>query len=581
MHETLGVEVIQLMGVGETDKWVQSRVAIPIDNDELEKQGGIVVLISKKEPDSVFLEEIVNKFQARVEKNQLDWLKQSKAEWKEKISEDESLVVMVVLKNEKNERVVYVTGLGVGANVNLERNGGQSKLWPVEGEVVCGQIKAGDIIILETKDLVSDTWKDQASPFEEKVEIVRAKVALSGDGDEAAAIIRVNEVLKERVVEEVFKERGEIILKPKEDKKKKIAVFLGLIFLVLFTVSVGVGMWRRAVILEENEYISTVQPIKDALSEAEKIKGVNIVRARDLIIEAKTAMAAEKKYETGKKATEWFDLKTQVDKAWVDLSGEKQSELKMWLNLAVIKEGMKAEKISVYRNWLSVLDKNGKILVVVDLKDKTSKMVMGGEDLSGVTLMDKNLVLTSKGIWQFVGETTAVFKPKLVVSMNEELTGILKIKQYASNIYSLDATEVWKFPLAETGIGARRRYFGVGVTPSMAEVVDFEVDGDVFLITSKGKVNRFSKGQKVAFELRGLSEEFGETVKVLSNIKTDELLVWDKQKGEVVIFNRESGEYKRKLMNEQFKQVADMIVDEENGRLMLAKDGEILEVALE
>jgi hypothetical protein len=206
---------------------------------------------------------------------------------------------------------------------------------------------------------------------------------------------------------------------------------------------------------------------------------------------------------------------------------------------------------------------------------------MGGDELNGAVLLDKNLVFTNKGIWQFLGETSGTFKPKLIVETGDEITGVLKMKQYASNIYTLDTTDVWKFPLGETGIGSRRRYFGVGVTPALTDVVDFEVDGDVFLLSNKGKVLRFTRGQKVAFELRGLTDEFGEVTKIMSDIKRNELFIWDKQKGVVVIFDRESGEYKRKLINEQFNQVVDMVVDEENGRLMLAKDGEVKEISIE
>ncbi len=155
-----------------------------------------------------------------------------------------------------------------------------------------------------------------------------------------------------------------------------------------------------------------------------------------------------------------------------------------------------------------------------------------------------------------------------------------KIRYYAGNVYLADSEEVWKYPAVDEGYGKRRRYFGVGVVPPMAEVVDFEIDGSVWLLYRTGEIKKFERGAGVEFKTEELVDGWGEAVTMAVEQEGNKLFVLDKAKGRVVAFDKETGEYLGIYKWEGFKEITGMVVDEKNNRLVVGKGGELWEVGL-
>ena len=119
----------------------------------------------------------------------------------------------------------------------------------------------------------------------------------------------------------------------------------------------------------------------------------------------------------------------------------------------------------------------------------------------------------------------------------------------------------------------------MGVEPDLSEVVDFWVDGEIWLVTAQGKIQRFIRGQKVDFKLKGWTAGWKEVKKIITDTTASEVLIWDKGSGSVVVFDKESGDYRRKLISEDLGKAVDLVVDEKNKRLMLLVDGKVMVIA--
>ncbi len=547
MLGALGLKVIQ-------DDGVLARIALPLDEVELMDVGGLVVVLDK---DGELLEELVDRFHKR-EGEGLSWLKQMRSEL---IDGERGGGVMMMIKQIGARRVAYISGWGEEIGVSLIRNENKSELWPVVGEVVSGWLEDG--VRVEVEELVSSG----VEAGEEEEDGQNKSVELK-EGSELVVEPRRNWLRWWK------KKDPDLRLRPEMSKRRKLLLIAGGVFLVLFVVNVGLGMWRKKSLDKRKEYELVAQPIKDALTEAVTVVGVNDVRARGLVAGAKDSVEAHSGLAEGDFGDEWKSLVSEVDRKWIEVSGEKQMAANLWLELAVVKEGMVGDRLTIDGEWLEVLDKGGKVVVAVNVKDKTSKMLMAGDGLNGVVDMGGGVVLVGGKVWRLDAEKK---DNKVVYENEEELAGGKRIQGYSGNLYLLDGSEVWKFPVGETGIGSRRRYFGVGVVPILSEVVDMWVDGDVWLATDKGKVTRYSRGQKVEFGLKGWMGEWKETKRVMTT--ESEVLIWDKGEGVVGVFDKETGDYKRKIVAGELKEAADVVVDENKSRLILVVGGRLMELS--
>lgn len=576
------MEIIQLVGGEATESWSQVRVVTPLSEEESAQTGSLLMVINLKGKNELaekgleIVEEIVSRFQKEGGFPRPEWIKRTRDFLVEKLEGRGSTVLAVVWKNPEMKKTVYITGVGEGAQLRLERKGRESKLWPAEGNWLSGRLNDDDKLILGTSKFWGEMWTVTEN-LGERIELVREKMVADLSGEAAAVIAEFNEEEPAPVIESGVwprPERETVELKPIDSKRRTWLFRIGGVFLVLLLVSVGAGMWRRDKLNKQNHYQVVAQPIRDALTEAEQIRGVNPIRARDLMTKAKQTIESTTEFEVGEFATDWKSLVVKVDQQWQVVSGEKQIESKNWFDLAVIKEGMTVDLMTVDGSWLEVLDKNNKLVGGVNLNDKTSQQLMAGSSLDGVVGMGKGVLLTDKGLIKINPDkktTTNIF------AQMDELESANKVTGFGGNVYTMDATDLWKFPATDAGLGNRRRYFGVGVTPSLSEIVDMWVDGDVWLMTSSGTVSRYTKGAKVSFNLSGWSDGFGGAQRLITS--ESELFIWDKQNGVVVVFDRETGDYKRKLSNDNLKMASDLVVDETGQRLIMAVGGKLMEMS--
>lgn len=599
-----GIKVSQLVGMGSAQEWAQVRSLVPLEKELMASTGALFLVIKvtggiAAENGVAFMEKIYEE-QQEAREDELGWLKNKVVEFEQNL-EGELLIGLVKSADSADRRVLYLAGTRGKGKVELERGGKLIDLWPMNGSSLSGWLEEGDVLVMGTSRFMAKIWGGEGT-VDERLEAAKEKI----DEIETAEVGLVIEIsdqisdlssqlsdIRSQISDEVqeieeqkpetktaglFQRRWVMGLRPEENWRKIWAVRIGAAFLALFVMVVGIGMWRRSALSEEKAFNEVVMPIKDALTEAMSIKDVNPVRARSLVLGAKTTAGEETDYVQGKRAGEWRVLVAEVDKIWVEVSGEKAAETKLWLDLAVVKDGLEAEVVALDGEWVTVLDKEKQVVAGVNLGDKTSKLVMAGKDLDGVIDMGSGSVVTVSDIWIFNAEED---EKERALSESEEVAGSLKVRKFANNIYTFDGSEMWKFPATDDGLGGRRRYFGPGVEPDLSEVVDVWIDGEIWLVTRGGKLMRFSRGVPVGFSLKNFEGNWGEVAGVVTDDERGEILIWDKGAGTVVVFDRETGEYKRKLLSEDLKKASGWTIDEEGKRLILGVEGKLMELLLD
>ncbi len=267
----------------------------------------------------------------------------------------------------------------------------------------------------------------------------------------------------------------------------------------------------------------------------------------------------------------------KTEEVWLEVSGERKVEGERWLDVGIFKGGIKAERIDVSEQGLLVWGDDERVVLRVKLEDKSGEVVVGGEIMAGAEMVVGNkvgvLVLKEKEI-KVVG-----LDGEEIQSLDLEGVKGRLIEGYGRNVYLVADEDVFKFPGAESATGKRRRFLQAGAEVNTGQVMDMAIDGDLWLLERTGKVLRLSQGSVTDYQLKGV-EEWKMPERVMVSEKMNRVWVWDKELG-VIEFERETGNYLRKLVWDDFSRMTDMEVDEERKRLVGVKGSELWVVGLE
>ncbi len=147
-------------------------------------------------------------------------------------------------------------------------------------------------------------------------------------------------------------------------------------------------------------------------------------------------------------------------------------------------------------------------------------------------------------------------------------------------MYLLGEVDIWRYPGLDDGVANRGRWLKPGVEPNLSDAVDWDIDGEIWVLGESGKVLRFNQGGQLSFEIKGLVEPLGEPRQIAINSEKQELVILDRANGTLVIVSQESGEYRRRLVWERLKQADDVVVDPSGKRVFVVIDSELFELEL-
>jgi len=162
---------------------------------------------------------------------------------------------------------------------------------------------------------------------------------------------------------------------------------------------------------------------------------------------------------------------------------------------------------------------------------------------------------------------------KKVIEADEFWKNPVYIGLFAGNVYIFDReqSEIWKYPTLGDTFGSRRRWLAAGITPDLTKVIDMKVAGDLYLITSTGKLVRYSRGAPVTFSMEGFPAK-GEAKRFSapSAMWVSESLVYvlENGAGRVVVVGLD-GKFQAQYVNSEFEKASDLVVLDNKGYVLI------------
>jgi len=357
-----------------------------------------------------------------------------------------------------------------------------------------------------------------------------------------------------------------------ETKEQRTMMTIAIVLAGLLLVSVVFGWQKKRREEETRRFNQFWEEIEYKYEEGKKVVELNPLLARELLGRS-LELAKEKKNDYLAKSWQYKKL-TKVEKEIEEelekvLREYELAETPVFLDLNLITKDLKGIDLDFWEEEIVVLGGDGTV-VKIDLNRKSNILgkVEGGKL---VTLWGERAFVLGEKIVE-IGNKTEIEK-----GWDE----VVALQVFAGNLYLLDKGEnnIWKYPAIEEGFGAKRSWLGSGVEPDLAEAIDMTIDGDIWILKETGEILKFSRGAPKTFGISGLEQEFHHPLAFYTDEDCKKIYVLDKGNERIVALHK-SGEYDSQYIWEGIKDVDDIVVSEEEGKMFLLSEEKIFEIEI-
>lgn len=381
-------------------------------------------------------------------------------------------------------------------------------------------------------------------------------------------------------------EKGEIVVRGEETRRRRLMFSVAFFLLVLLGVSIFFG-WRRRIEDERERAFYAIWEVADhQYNQAVELIELNPLRSRALLSQAKQQIErALSDPQTGlskEQVQRFSDRSDEISSMLEQVSGEHRiEEGEVFLDLELVRPNSYADSLSLHEDTLVVLDRASGVLLRVGVANKSADPVGGGVLLSGsyvaAAYAGRGFVFSASGVVEvsLTGRTSAV-----VVEPDPVWGEIADLEVFGGNLYLLDRGngEIFRYQGVEGGFGPRHRWFGEGVTPDLSQAKSMAIDGDIWLLESDSLL-RFRRGAAEPFSISGLDLQFNQPISIYTDDESEQVYILDRGNQRVVVLDK-SGEYKEQYLWEGIETVSDMVVSEEEGKILLLSGSIIYEIEL-
>ena len=481
---------------------------------------------------------------------------------------------------------ISVYGVGEGA-LYLARHGKIAKIYG-GGALVKGMLSEGDRLVVATRAVehkliaqIKQLLRDGKERLEDLAIAVRAEddssdmAVIWGELQKREETEKSDRGVRIRAKLGQMDPRGfvrHILSRPISIRKeqKKLNMWVGASLLIILVVGVVVGVVRRGEMVLSRAYAETSETVQQKIDEARSVGDLNPERARYLLVQARGEVDSyRRKLEDPTYITRADELLGLINEAEVEVFRKQEVTLNTLIELDVLKKNMVTSQMALDdRGDVLLADEASNQIEAINLGDKSSFEVEVSQvgKIRAIAASDKTIyALTEQGVATIPEKGGG----EVVITPDELWNDVTVIGTYGGSVYLLDRGqgEIWKYPALSEGYGARRRWLGAGIILDLSKVVDMKVDGDIWLLTSSGKLERYSRGVPLAFGMEGMPYISGDRMMSPSALFVSEDKVYILENGakRVVVFDIESGKYLKQYENEELDEGKDIV--EEGGKV--------------
>lgn len=438
---------------------------------------------------------------------------------------------------------------------------------------VVGEGRGGDTVVMATQGLVEQLGEGKWQELLAQGLLMQEELAVAVHGleDSSQVAAVMGELPKEA---SAWRRRlAGLLERPLvvREQTRRVNTYIGGGLLLLLLVGIGVGVVRRQISLEKQGIETLNKSVETGIEEARAAAELDSERANYLLAQARNTVGqflAQNKDEERQGSAEV--LYGKIDKAEAEMFHRLPVDANILLEYSVLDPNLTGGVVAQDEDGNALLASQAEAEVVgVNLEDRSSWKVEAGPYKDIAEYDGKLYGLKADGV--YVSDKKKGGEQR-VIEADEEWQDPTYIGIYGGNVYVLDrgAGEIWKYASIERGYGARKRWFGPGITLDLTYVADMWIDGDIWIVTSSGKIERYSRGVPVTLETEGLpyleKDKLAMPVAVVTTDK--EVYILEAGAKRVIVLARDSGKYLRQYANDLFGGGKQLLVEGTRGYVM-------------
>lgn len=323
------------------------------------------------------------------------------------------------------------------------------------------------------------------------------------------------------------------------DQKQRRFAWLGFsVLLVVAVFTLLATRWNHQRQLRLEQANQRLAPAEALLAEAELLAQTNTLKSRDLLLEASQSLQPL----LSQSDSDQFllqragQIQAQIGQLYQEVSKEFTLKPEVFMDLNIVLPGFYAALATVSDGRIYLADTNQGVVISLGLERKdpsqpiTDSLV---KQASSIAFNQDPAVLTGSSVW-----TVSQSGNQQVIDGSEIWQDVGGLAGFATNYYILDRQlgEIWRYrDRGDLGFG-RERWLAPGVRPDFSQVVDWQIDGDIWVFDTNGQVRRYSSGVGESIALTGVNQE---VVIQSGSVTEDYIFIYDPNLNRIWCFNRQ------------------------------------------
>lgn len=359
------------------------------------------------------------------------------------------------------------------------------------------------------------------------------------------------------------------------------SILLGLIFvisLVYLKINQNKAMAAQA-------YAEAMQTIKNKKDSAESSLIYNDSNAAFVSLKEAKQILNQLSCRSAQQKNECKNLKTQLDTLLTKIRKLVVAKPQLIADWSEMLGTNTVQKIMNINNKIVGFGKSTADIIVYDPLTKDSKKVKPGVSADGFTggaapkENDYLVLLDDKNLVQFKPQDGAW--KKIDIDFLNPDAKIVSIVVYNRRLYSLDAQnkQIYKHDAIKTGF-ARGQAWLKDAGMDLTKGIDMAIDGDIFVLSSDGKIFKFSNGQIQPFAIQNLDPELNAGNKIYTYTDLNNIYILDTANKRIIILDK-NGQLKSQITAEEFAQPTGMVVEEAKNTAYILDSNKLYQLNLQ
>ncbi len=356
--------------------------------------------------------------------------------------------------------------------------------------------------------------------------------------------------------------------------KRKTTLTVGILILLLLLVSVffGVKQKNRAEFSKNSE-----EKLSQALSDYEKSiieESIDKTSSRNLFLAAKET--ARKLKDEGFKSSDLDTLLTNLSNKESEILGEKVVEVNELLDLTLQINNFSASQMVSTGGTIFVFDKTIKSVIQFNSDGKDVRIAASNDDMENIEQVasyeERLFGLSDDGIYEL---------SKGREKIKDSQWGESLIYLYSANIYLVEknAGQIYRFAADGRDFTDKQDWLAPGIEVDLSKIMDMSIDGSIWLLSSSGKVTKFTNGNPNGIIMEGIVDEISKPTAIYTNEELEFVYILEAEKSRIVVLEK-NGDFKLQYVSDAIKAANDLVVSEKEGKIILLTGSKLMYIQI-